>query len=68
MKLHGIEAAAKGQNRRQEKWPARAKENVAIDDTRIFKTKAVGLKEAGATLNKAKTAMYPEPPPCPTLE
>jgi hypothetical protein len=68
MKLQGIETAAKGQNRRQEKWPARAKESVATNDTRIFKTKAVGLKEAGATLNKAKTAMYPDAPPCPTLE
>ena len=68
MKLQGIDAAAKGQNKRQEKWPARAKENVATTDTRIFRTKAVGLKVAGVRLNRANTAMYPDPPPWPTLE
>jgi hypothetical protein len=41
---------------------------VATADTRIFRTKAVGLKAAGVTLNRARAAMYPEAPPWPTLE
>jgi hypothetical protein len=32
---------------------------LATDDTKIFRTKAVGLKVAGAMLNRGKTAIYP---------
>jgi hypothetical protein len=60
--------AAKGRNRRLEKWPARVKWYAATAETRILRTNAVGLKAEGARLNRASTAMYHDAPPCPTLE
>jgi hypothetical protein len=41
---------------------------VAIAETRMFRTNAVGLKAAGARLKRARMAMYPDAPPWPTLE
>src|ERR1041384_5526163 len=64
----GIEAAAKGQNTRQEKNPARWNRIVPTTATMMFRINAVGFMTAVEIPNRAIAARYPDAPACPTVE
>ena len=68
MNANGMEDKANGQNRRQEKCPARQNCQVPMAATSRLSSSAVGLITAGAMLNSDITAIYPDAPACPTEE
>ena len=57
MNAQGTDSTANGQNRLQEKWPARQNWKLPIEATSMLSASAIGLISAGARLSSDITAM-----------